>query len=159
MLEMHVVGLGLDANQNPVVLLREINGETVLPIWIGPAEATAIAAALQDVKIERPLTHDLMKTIIEGLKAKVTKVIISDLKDNTFYAKVILEKEESFISIDARPSDSIALALRTKSPIFVSLKVLGRPSEETTKEEEPEKESLSEYLKRLNPEDLGKFRV
>jgi len=161
---MKVYGLALDGNSNtPVVLLKEVDGERILPIWIGPAEANAIAMVLEGVKIERPLTHDLMKTIIEGLKAKVSKIVITDLKENTFYAKIYLIREQSIISIDARPSDSIALALRTKSPIYVDEVVLGvEPShseKNELKKEKEEEESLREYLQNLNPEDFGKYRL
>ena len=108
-----------DRTDTPVVILQEMSGKRILPIWIGQAEARSIAMELANQKFQRPLTHDLTKTIIEALDAKVRKVTIADLKDNTFYAKLYIEKDDEIIAIDARPSDSIALALRTKSPVFV----------------------------------------
>lgn len=165
---MKVSGLALDGNSNtPVVILREANGDRVLPIWIGLSEAHAIAMVLEGVKFQRPLTHDLMKTIIDGLKATIIKVVISDLKDHTFYAKIFLrkdkeEKNRTVISVDARPSDSIALALRCDAPIYVAEEIINNEQrfpkiQETTEEERAKR--LREYLGRLKPEDFGKFNA
>jgi len=123
--EVEVYEILLDESvKAPVVVLREKNGDRVLPIWIGQAEAISIAYAMEEIGTERPLTHDLIKLIIDGLGARLEKVVINDLKDNTYYARLIFKMDSTVISIDARPSDSIAIALRTKSPIFVSEKVL-----------------------------------
>jgi len=160
MIEMKVSGLGLDKNSDtPVVLLKEADGERVLPIWIGHAEASAIAIALEGIKVERPLTHDLMRSIIEGLKVKVTRILISELKDNTFYAKIYLERGKSIINVDARPSDSIALALRTDVPIFVSQEVLSSSGTSMQIDDETRAKALKRFLANLNPEDFGKYKI
>jgi bifunctional DNase/RNase len=176
-IEVKVGGVTYDDNaKSPVVVLRERDGTRILPIWIGPAEASAIAMEVMGKKFQRPLTHDLMATIVRGLKARVSKVVISDLRDNTFYASVVLEreKEKEMVNVDARPSDGIALALRTQSPIFLSeellegakdLSSLRKDVEETTgaegeseeKTEEERAEELRKFLEELNPEDFGKF--
>lgn len=157
MVEVQVSGLALDdRNKTPVVLLREREGTRVLPIWIGPSEANSIAMELAGKKFQRPLTHDLLKTVIEGLHGKVTKVLITELKESTFYARVLILQENDVLGIDARPSDSIALALRAGSPIFVSesLFQLGREEKEISEEETAE--ALRKFLRNLPPEDFGK---
>lgn len=158
LVEVKVSGLALDErNKTPVVILQELGGTRVLPIWIGPAEASSIAMELAGRKYQRPLTHDLLKTVIEGLHGKVTKVLITELKENTFYAKVLINHEKDVLGVDARPSDSIALALRSKSPIFVSddLFTLGR--EEVEMSEEERADQLRNFLRNLPPEDFGKI--
>ncbi len=116
--------------QAPVVILKETEGKRILPIWIGHAEANAIAYALDGRVPERPLTHDLIARILMGLGAKLEKIVINQLKENTFYARIILKTNSGMISIDARPSDSIALALRTNSPIYVSRDVMDESARE-----------------------------
>ena len=165
--EVNVGGLVYDEKtKSHVVILREAKGSRVLPIWIGPAEASAIALEIAGKKFQRPLTHDLMAAIVKGLKAKVSKIIISDLRDNTFYANIVLEREKDneIVNVDARPSDSIALALRTESPIYLSETLLetGKDISVLTKEhreksEEERAEELRKFLEDLNPEDFGKF--
>jgi bifunctional DNase/RNase len=157
--EVQVSGLAVDGANTPVVLLQEMNGDRVLPIWIGYAEANAIAMVLQGKKAERPLTHDLMKSIVSALHVKVTRVLISDLKENTFYAKIFLESDGSIFSIDARPSDSIALALRIKAPIFVIDKVMESSGTSLKLDDSTKAEVLRNYLKQLNPEDFGKYHL
>ncbi len=169
--EARVNGLILEhKTQQNVVILREADGERILPIWIGPGEAQAIRRILSDEPFPRPLTHDLLVLIVEGLKAKVSRVVISDLKENTFYATVIVQRDAEVLSIDARPSDSIALALRAKAPILVNEKLLQEPprqsDEEGGGEEPPEEptdeekaEQLRRFLEKLNPEDFGKFQL
>ena len=166
MIEVKVTGLGFDkTTRTPVVLLKELDGERVLPIWIGPAEAEAIARALEGIKPDRPLTHDLMKSIIDGLKSKVTKVVITELKDNTFFAKIHLEnpnfdgKGKSLTHIDARPSDSIALALRVDVPIFVAEEIFASSGTSMEIDEETKAEALKKYLENLKPEDFGKYKI
>lgn len=158
MVEMKVWKLALDERTDtPIVILQELNGKRVLPIWIGRAEARAIAMELAGQKFQRPLTHDLMKTIIQGLDGRIRKVAIAELKDNTFYAKLFVEKGEEIVGIDARPSDSIALALRAKAPIYVADELLKtEPASEDLSDEE-KAEALRKYLDRLDPEDFGKF--
>jgi len=160
MRQMYVSGLAIDMGTNsPVVVLAETQdeGKRVLPIWIGHAEAAAIAMKLADLSIKRPLTHDLMKLIIDGFDGKVIKVVINDLRDQTFYAQIYVERENSLLTIDARPSDSIALALRCDAPIYVANHVLEADRKKTGLSEEDRAQSLRERLKKINPEDFGKF--
>ena len=166
-IEVNVGGLAYDdKTKSHVVILREMGGNRVLPIWIGPAEASAIMMEIAGKKFQRPLTHDLMATIVRGLKATVSKIIISDLRDNTFYANIVLERERDneIVNVDARPSDGIALALRTHSPIYLSETLLENAKdvsllkkEEKEKTEEERAEELRKFLEDLDPEDFGKF--
>ncbi|MGQ9602687.1 MAG: bifunctional nuclease family protein [bacterium] len=158
MVEVKVWKIAMDGRTDtPVVILREVNGQRILPIWIGLAEARAIAMELAGKKFERPLTHDLIKTIIFGLDAAVPKVVISEMKSNTFYAKIYLAKGDQVVGIDARPSDSIAVALRTKSPIYVAQDLLENQPLPVDATEEEEAEWLRRYLDELNPEDFGNY--
>jgi len=175
--EARVTGLILEhKTQQNVVILREAEGERILPIWIGPGEAQAIRRILAEEPFPRPLTHDLLVLIVEGLKARVSRVVISDLRDSTFYATVIVQRDGEVLSIDARPSDSIAVALRAKAPIFVNEELLQQPPQRGEGEEEAEgeepavepprelteeekAEQLRRFLEKLNPEDFGKFQL
>ncbi len=158
MVEMKVWKLALDdRTDTPVVILQELSGSRILPIWIGRAEARAIAMELASQKFQRPLTHDLLKTIIEGLGARIRKVCVEELKNNTFYAKIFIEKDDEIVGIDARPSDSIALALRSKSPIFIAEELLSEQPDTAEMSEDERAEALRRYLDELNPEDFGKF--
>lgn len=163
MIEVRVAHLGLDrATNTPVVILQEKDGERVLPIWIGPAEASAIAMELAGVKFARPLTHDLVKQIVVGLGADVQRVLISQVKENTYYAELHLSRGDQVVHVDARPSDSIAVALRCKAPIFTQDTLLELTAVDTVEPfspegEEVDTESLRSYLEKLNPEDFGKF--
>jgi hypothetical protein len=124
-LEMQVTGLTIDpVNNAPIVVLREKDGSRILPIWIGVIEASAIAFELEQVKLTRPMTHDLLKTTVESLGASVVRVAVVDLKENTYFASIVLDHDGETIEIDARPSDAIALALRVKTPIFCESTVL-----------------------------------
>ena len=162
MVEVRVAHLGLDRNTNsPVVILQEKDGPRVLPIWIGPAEASAIAMELAGVKFSRPLTHDLLKQVIVGLAGELRRVLITTVRENTYFAELHIHRGEDVIQVDARPSDSIAIALRLKAPIFTSKDLLDLPSEPLS-ESAPDStaldaESLKDYLSKLNPEDFGKF--
>ena len=171
-IEVRVHGLIVEQKtQQNIVILREIDGDRILPIWIGPAEAQAIRRYLAEEPFPRPLTHDLIQIVIEGLKARVTRVVIADLKESTFFASVMVEREGEVLAIDARPSDSIAIALRARAPIFVSEKLLQQPPQASEEEEEaPEAEArelteeekaeqLRRFLEKLNPEDFGKFQL
>ncbi|MBI1967490.1 MAG: bifunctional nuclease family protein [Gemmatimonadetes bacterium] len=164
MIEVRVAHLGLDRTTNtPVVILQEREGERVLPIWIGPAEASAIAMELAGVKFSRPLTHDLLKQVIVGLGADLRKVIITQVKDNTYYAELHIYRGDAVIQVDARPSDSIAVALRLKAPIFTSETLLEHTAVETgegpsdTGPQPLDADALKTYLQNLDPEDFGKF--
>jgi hypothetical protein len=169
--EVRVANLGLDrTNNTPVVILRESDGERVLPIWIGPAEASAIAMELAGVKASRPLTHDLLKQVIVGLGAELRKIIITAVKDSTYYAELHLYRGDQVIQIDARPSDSIALALRLQAPILTADELLQHTVIETTdtigestgpggeRTSGPlDADALKTYLQNLDHEDFGKF--
>ena len=163
MIEVTVAHLGLDrATNTPVVILQEKDGERVLPIWIGPAEASAIAMELAGVKFSRPLTHDLVKQVIVGLGGDLKRVIITQVKENTYFAELHLHRDDQVVQIDARPSDSIAVALRLKAPIFTQDDLLELTSVDTVEPMSPEPrnmdpESLKSYLENLDPEDFGKF--
>jgi bifunctional DNase/RNase len=166
LVEAKVSGVAMDDRyKSPVIILQEKDGERVLPIWIGGSEAHAIMAQLAGKKFQRPLTHDLLVNVIKDLKAKVLKVTITDLRDNTFYAEVLLQRQNELVTIDARPSDSIALAVRTNSPIYIAEKLLeGGQWENKPKQEKSEKEieeekarELKRFLENLRLEDFGKF--
>ncbi len=162
MIEVRVAHLGLDrATNSPVVILQEKDGERVLPIWIGPAEASAIAMHLAGVKFARPLTHDLIRQLIVGLGGDLRRVTITQVKDNTYFAELHIHRDDHIIQIDARPSDSIAVALRLNAPIFTRDELLERSSIETVESSdvaEPlDADQLKAYLENLDPEDFGKF--
>ncbi|MCA9751892.1 MAG: bifunctional nuclease family protein [bacterium] len=155
---MTVSGLAIDdRTQTPVVILREREGQRMLPIWIGPSEASAIAMELTGRKFQRPLTHDLLKTVIDGLGAKVPKVAIVDLREKTYFAKVYLERDDEVLAIDARPSDCIALALRTKSPIFVREELLRADDSAEEANYEQSMEELQRQLEEMDPDEFGKL--
>jgi hypothetical protein len=162
MVEVRVAHLGLDRTNNaPVVILQEKDGTRVLPIWIGPGEASAIAMELAGVKFSRPLTHDLLKQVIVGLGGELRRVLITTVRDNTYFAELHIHRAEDVVQVDARPSDSIAIALRLKAPIFTSGELLEAPGEPladaTPDPGALDAESLKDYLQKLNPEDFGKF--
>ncbi len=165
MIEVQVTRLMIDENTNsPVVFLKEADGERALPIWIGATEANAIAMGLSGQKFQRPLTHDLLSTVIKGLHGSVVKILISDLKDNTFYATILLQGEKEMLTVDARPSDSIAVALREGAPIFVDERLLDGQSGQSGSFQTPRPNAeeraaeLRRYLEQLSPEDFGKFQ-
>ena len=162
MIELNISGLGIDgSNNSPVVLLKEKDGERMMPIWIGPSEASAIAMEIAGVKFKRPLTHDLFKQCLVELEVEVESVLINELKDNTYFARIFLKKGDQVIELDARPSDSIALALRMKAPIHTTDELLESASKimpkTVTQTEEYDPEALRESLRKMNPEDFGKF--
>jgi uncharacterized protein len=164
MIPVRVGGLAIDERtKNPVVLLQEIEGNRVLPIWIGPMEASAIHSELMGKKYQRPLTHDLLVTIIDSLKGKISRVVITDLKDSTFFASIYLDAGAGAVAIDARPSDSIAIALRSHAPIFIVDKLFEKSMEPQAMGSPPEKspeqkaEDLRHFLEELRPEDFGKW--
>lgn len=162
MLEAKVEGLALDMTTNsPVVILAPLSVNKVLPIWIGHAEAWGIAIQLTGIQPQRPMTYDLLKEIVDATKAKIIKVAITELKEQTFYAKVYLQSGDEIIEIDARPSDSIAVALKMNAPIFVNDSLLN-VSEEQSKAEHTmptDPDSLRERLKKINPEDFGNYSL
>jgi bifunctional DNase/RNase len=161
---MKVKGLTLDPLTNmPIVILKDLEGQRALPIWVGIFEANAIALEMEKVPTPRPMTHDLIRNILEGLKAKVNRIVVNDLRDNTFYATISLSINNSDVVIDSRPSDAIALALRVNAPIYVSKKVLEEArsidlsAEKLSDQDESEK--LKEWLQNLKPEDFGKYEM
>jgi bifunctional DNase/RNase len=162
--KVSIAGLTIDPTSNtPIVILKTDNDDQTIPIWIGLLEATSIASALQNVSFDRPMTHDLFKNFSEYLNIKVSKIEVCDLKDNTFYALIHFNSEGTTFSLDARPSDAIALALRFNAPIYVDeiviekSKVGERASEPSDTSQEGKK--WAEYLEKLSPEDFGKYKV
>lgn len=153
---VHSVGID-PASNTPLVILEESGGGRALPIWIGSPEALAINLALEGISLERPLTHDLVKSILEGLGATVERIVITELRGSTFLAQIFLKADGRLLAVDARPSDSIAIALRTKSPIFVDDEVLGQHGLATNEGGGPD--DLAERLRRLKPEEFGKFTL
>jgi len=164
-LEMKVRGLALDPLSNmPIIILRDEEEKHSLPIWVGIFEANAIALELEKIATPRPMTHDLIKNILESLEAKVAKIMVNDLRENTFFAEIHLRVGASDITVDSRPSDAIALALRVGAPIFVEEDVVKRAkSVEVSKEAEvgsaDDPEKLKEWLDKLKPEDFGKLKM
>ena len=157
MLEMKVRGLTLDPLANTaLVILRDLEGTKALPIWVGIPEANAIALEIEQVPTPRPMTHDLIKNIVEGVRATVTRVVVNDLKDRTFYATIFLSLQGQEVRIDARPSDAIAVALRAKAPIYVTLDVIERAGsiDLTGQDATEEPEKLKEWLDNIKPEDF-----
>lgn len=159
-IRMRVGGLILDPDSNtPIVVLRDHEGSRFLPIWIGPFEANAIVMRLEGVQAPRPFTHDLLMSALQGLGTTVRHIVISDLKDNTFYARIHLDRAGEELILDARPSDAIAIALRAEAAIFVALEVLekAKTDERTTKLTEEER--IRKWLEELGPEDLGEYEM
>jgi bifunctional DNase/RNase len=160
MIEAKVNGLALDMTTNsPVVILSSSDSDRLLPIWIGHYEALAIAMELSGVSSRRPLTHDLLKSVITTLGGKVQKVEVTELKEQTFYAKIYVEVNSSILEIDARPSDSIALALKTKVPLYVAEELFQLKRGDKDAPDLSDPETLKERLKRINPEDFGKYSL
>ena len=159
-LRMEIKGLMLDPSSNvPIVILKHEASQVFLPIWIGVFEANAIALRIEGVDTPRPMTHDLLRTTLEQLGAKVEKVVISDLKDNTFYALIHLQRNGESVHVDARPSDAIALALRTEAPIFVTKPVLDKAQAVDLASQISDDEKLRKWLEEVSPEDLGKYEM
>jgi uncharacterized protein len=155
MIEMNLVGVRVELPGNqPIVLLKESEGERYLPIWIGTSEATAIAFALQGVPTQRPMTHDLMKNILEELGILVERIVITELKEGTFYANIQMARDGTRFNVSSRPSDAIALAVRTNVPIFANEDVLTEASIVIRDDEEQEVEKFREFLDNVNPEDF-----
>jgi len=173
LVEVKVQSLGLDrTNNNPVVILQEESGEKVLPIWIGPGEASAIAMQLADWSFSRPLTHDLLVSVLGGLGGTLERVVINKVVENTYFAQLIIHRNGTVLEVDARPSDSIAVALRMNAKIFAEEALLEPATVEIAEEEsvsldsetfqtpttpELEAQNLKDYLRKLNPEDFGRF--
>jgi bifunctional DNase/RNase len=162
--EMTVSGLTIDPFTNsPIMILKDVDSDKAVPIWIGLLEATAIASELENIKFSRPMTHDLLKNVMETMEIQVIKVEVCDLRDNTYFALIYLNRDGQEISIDARPSDAIALALRAKCPIFVADVVIQKArrvdlsAQEAITNEEGKK--WTEILEGLDPDDFGKYKM
>jgi bifunctional DNase/RNase len=160
LIKMTVRGIALDPITNmPIIILKDPDERRALPIWVGIFEANAIALELEKVSTPRPMTHDLLKNILEGLGITVKQVIVNDLKENTFYAMIELNHNGGVITIDSRPSDAIALALRVNAPIFVTEKVVTAAKNIEVSEEKEETDRWKEWLENLKPEDFGKYKM
>lgn len=158
--EMKIRGLTMDPVTNmPIVVLKDVNSNAILPIWVGIYEANAIALEIEKVSTPRPMTHDLIKTVLTGLQAGMKKVVVSELKDDTFYAVIWLEKDGQMISVDSRPSDALALALRLDCPIFVDDGVLKSSRAAAAVNDKVSNDELRRWLENLNDEDMGRYKM
>jgi bifunctional DNase/RNase len=158
--EMKIRGLIMDPVTNmPIVILRESDSETVLPIWVGVYEANAIALEIEKVSTPRPMTHDLLKNLLIGLETTVCKVVVTELKDDTFYAVIWLDRGGEIISIDSRPSDALALALRMDCPIYVEEEVLKSSKLATAASDRVSSDDLRRWLENLGEDDLGRYKM
>jgi bifunctional DNase/RNase len=158
--EMKIRGLMMDPVTNmPIVVLKDTSGNTVLPIWVGIYEANAIALEIEKVNTPRPMTHDLIKNLLVGLDTNVRKVVVNELKDDTFYAVIWLDCEGQAIAVDSRPSDALALAIRVDCPIFVEETVLKSSKISSTITEKASSEDVRKWLENLNEEDLGRYKM
>jgi bifunctional DNase/RNase len=159
-LEMKIRGLMMDPQtNNPIVVLKDVNGTAILPIWVGIFEASAIASEIEKQSNARPMTHDLIRNLLFGLETAVKKIVVSDLRDDTFYAVIWLERNGEMISVDSRPSDALAIALRMDCPIFVDDSVLKTSRENTSVAEVGSNEDLRKWLESLSDEDLGRYKM
>lgn len=157
---MKIRGLMMDPVTNmPIVILKDVGTETVLPIWVGIYEANAIALEIEKVTTPRPMTHDLIKNVLVGLEANVHKVVVTELREDTFYAVIWVEREGHVISIDSRPSDALALALRVDCPIYVEDEVLKNSKQATNISDRVTSDELRKWLDGLNDEDLGRYKM
>ncbi len=156
LIEMAIKGLMMDPITNlPIVILKDLDGLRVLPIWVGAVEANAVALQIENVSPPRPLTHDLVRSILQELGATLTRVVIHDLRDSTFYAYLELTQGSDVTLVDVRPSDALALALRSKAPVFVHPRVVERASSTDISTEEADHDRLNRWLESLDPDDLG----
>ena len=158
--EMKIRGLMVDPVTNmPIVVLKDVSGTSILPIWVGVYEANAIALEIEKVSTPRPMTHDLIRNLLFGLETGVKKVVVNDLKEDTFYAMIWLERNGELISIDSRPSDALAVALRLDCPIYVEETVLKSSKTVATVTEGGSNDELRRWLENLNNEDLGPYKM
>lgn len=158
--EMKIRGLMMDPVTNmPIVILKDVNGNSILPIWVGIYEANAIALEIEKVATPRPMTHDLIRTLLHGLDTSVRKVVVNELKDDTFYAMIWLEKDGRLMSVDSRPSDALAVALRLDCPIYVDQTVLDSSKMASSVSDKVTNDELRRWLEGLNDEDLGRYKM
>jgi uncharacterized protein len=159
-IEMKIRGLMMDPVTNsPIVVLKDASGEGVLPIWVGIYEANAIALEIEKIALPRPQTHDLIKNVLTGLEASVRKVVVSELRDDTFFAVIWMERDGHIISIDSRPSDALALALRLDCPIYVEEAVLKSSKQSAPTTDKQTSEEMRKWLENLNDDDLGHYKM
>jgi uncharacterized protein len=159
-IEMTIKGLMIDPITNmPIIILRDQEGQRVLPIWVGVFEANAIALQIENVQTPRPMTHDLLKNVIDDLRAQVERIVVCELKENTFYARIHMSASGRALEIDARPSDAIALALRTHSPIFVEETVIQSARSVESSKENMDLGRLQKWLEGLSDDELGKYKM
>lgn len=159
-IEMKIRGLMMDSSTNtPIVILKDVEGSAVLPIWVGIYEANAIALEIEKVSTPRPMTHDLLKNFLVSIDASVNKVVVNELRDDTFYAVIWVEKNGELISIDARPSDALALALRMDCPIFVEEDVLKSSKVAAAAADPGSNDELRRWLENLGEEDTGRYKM
>ena len=159
-IEMKIRGLMMDPTTNiPFVILKDLDGKAVLPIWVGVYEANAIALEIEKITTPRPMTHDLIKNLLLGLNTSVHKVVVNDLREDTFYALIWLEQDGQTISIDSRPSDALALALRLDCPIYVEESVLKSSKVSSMTSEKVSGEEMRKWLENLNDEDMGRYKM
>ena len=158
--EMKIRGLMMDPVTNmPIVILKDVSGDAVLPIWVGIYEANAIALEIEKVTTPRPMTHDLIKNLLTGLEARVHKIVVNDLREDTFFAVIWMEQNGKVISVDSRPSDALALALRLDCPIFVEDQVLKTSKLSNSVSDRVSNDELRKWLENLNDEDLGRYKM
>lgn len=160
LIRMTVRGIALDPITNmPIIILKDPEEKRALPIWVGIFEANAIALELEKIATPRPMTHDLIKNILDGLGATVQQIVVNDLKDNTFFAVIEVSYNGNVVNIDSRPSDAIALALRVNAPIYVTEKVVSKAKRIDIAEEKEDSDRWKEWLENLKPEDFGKYKM
>jgi bifunctional DNase/RNase len=160
MVEMTIKGLMVDPITNmPIIVLRDEEGQRILPIWVGVFEANAIALQIENVQTPRPMTHDLLKNVIQDLSATVERIVVSELRENTFYARIHLRTETGSVIVDARPSDAIALALRTQAPIFVEEDVIQSARSIEPSKDQMDVTRLRKWLEELSEGELGKYKM
>ena len=160
LIEMAIKGLMIDqVTSTPIIVLRDKDATKVLEIWVGVFEANAIALQIENVSTPRPMTHDLLKNVIQDLRGRIEKIVVSDLKENTFYALIYLTVAGEVMAVDARPSDAIALALRAHAPIFVEEKVIDHAKTVDLAPEKGDAERLQKWLESLDPDDMGKYKM
>jgi bifunctional DNase/RNase len=159
-IQMTIKGLMIDPITNmPIIILRDDDGQRLLPIWVGVFEANAIALQIENVQTPRPMTHDLLRNVISDLEAKVERVVVCELKDNTFYATIHLRSGARMVTVDARPSDAIALALRTSSPIYVDETVIQNARAVENSKDAMDVGRLQKWLEGLSEDELGKYKM
>jgi bifunctional DNase/RNase len=158
--EVRIRALMLDpSTQTPIVVLNDLSGDIVLPIWVGLYEANAIAIEIEKATLPRPMTHDLLRNVIDGLNARVTRVVVGELREDTFHATIWMDQQGEVIALDARPSDAIALALRADCPIFVSRQVLDRARAGANAGAAASPNDMRRWLENLNDDEMGRYKM